>query len=178
MPGYFERSLILHEQLRGKLGIQAKVPVSTRDDLSIAYTPGVARPCEAIVRTVKYLAAGFGGINLEDIARMADNAIVLAMANPVPEILPDDAKAGGATVVGTGRSDFPNQVNNLLAFPGIFRGALDACAAQITPAMKLAAAHALADCVESPSADAILPDPLDQSVAPRVAAAVAAAWPA
>lgn len=112
----------------------------------------------------------------EDIQTMADDAIVLAMANPIPEIMPDEAKAGGAAVVGTGRSDFPNQVNNLLAFPGIFRGALDAKATQITEAMKIAAAKELAFLVREPTADQILPDPLDRSIAPCVAAAVCKAW--
>lgn len=112
----------------------------------------------------------------DDVSRMADNAIVLAMANPTPEILPDEAKAGGAAVVGTGRSDFPNQVNNLLAFPGIFRGALDAQAPKITEKMKLAAARALAGIVTDPTADKILPDPLNRSVAPCVADAVSNAW--
>ena len=112
----------------------------------------------------------------EDVQTMADKAIVLAMANPIPEIMPDEAKAGGAAVVGTGRSDFPNQVNNLLAFPGIFRGALDARATQITEAMKIAAAHELAHLVREPTVDKILPDPLDRTIAPCVAAAVRRAW--
>ena len=107
---------------------------------------------------------------------MANDAIVLAMANPIPEIMPDEAKAGGAAVVGTGRSDFPNQVNNLLAFPGIFRGALDANATRITESMKIAAAKELAFLVREPTADRILPDPLDRSIAPCVAAAVRKAW--
>lgn len=109
-----------------------------------------------------------------DIALMANDAIVFAMANPIPEIMPEEALAGGAAVVGTGRSDFPNQVNNLLAFPGIFRGALNAKAAQITDVMKIAAAHALAAAIE-PTRECVLPEPLDRTVAPRVAAAVAAA---
>lgn len=111
-----------------------------------------------------------------DIQTMADDAIVLAMANPIPEIMPEDAHAGGAAVVGTGRSDFPNQVNNLLAFPGIFRGALNAKATQITETMKIAAAHELANLVRDPSAEYILPDPLDRSVAPCIAEAVSRAW--
>ncbi len=114
-------------------------------------------------------------LTADDVRTMNPDPIVLAMANPTPEIMPDEALRGGAAVVGTGRSDFPNQVNNLLAFPGIFRGALDARAPRITPAMKLAAALALADAVTDPSADRVLPDPLDHSVAPRVAAAVAQA---
>lgn len=388
MDDYFEQSSIVHRKLRGKISIVSKVPVETRDDLSIAYTPGVARPCELIaedstqareltikrntigvvsdgsavlglgnigplgaipvmegkallmkefanidafpicvdtqdeheiIETVRRIAPVFGGINLEDIsaprcfiieealqdlgipvfhddqhgtaivllaallnaakvtgrqpeemrvvingagaagtaiakllrcvgqdpsvcvpvkdvvvcdskgaihmgrddlneykrgilnftnrehragtlqdvlkgcdafigvskgnlldeadvASMADQAIVLAMANPVPEIMPEIAHAGGAAVVGTGRSDFPNQVNNLLAFPGIFRGALDAKATQITESMKIAAARELAFLVREPTAEYILPDPLDRSVAPCVAAAVRKAW--
>lgn len=384
MSDYFARSLIVHEQLRGKIGIHSKVPVKTRDDLSIAYTPGVARPCEviaedpsrarhltikhnsvavvsdgssvlglgnigpyaaipvmegkallfkefagidawpicldtqdtdAIVETVRRIAPVFGGINLEDISAprcfevesrlqdlgipvfhddqhgtaivllaalinaakvvgveltemsvvingagaagtaiarllrcvghdpnvcqpvkdvvvcdsqgaihanrenlsaekrellgytnrsnrmgmlndvvqgadvfigvskgnllttshvksMARAPIILAMANPTPEIMPDLALAAGAAVVGTGRSDFLNQVNNVLAFPGIFRGALDSGATRITEEMKLAAARALAATVPEPTADRILPDALDRTVTPQIAAAI------
>ena len=390
MTDFFERSLVVHEQLRGKIGLHSKVPVSSVDDLSIAYTPGVARPCEVIaadasrvrdltikgnsvavvsdgsavlglgnigaeaaipvmegkallfkefggidawpiclatqrvdeiVETVRRIAPVFGGINLEDISAprcfeveqqlqdigipvfhddqhgtaivllaglinaakvvdkkladlhvvingagaagtaiarllrcvghqanacvsvkevlvcdskgiihggrddlaaykqellrytnrqrrsgqlqdaiqgadvfigvskgniltaadvglMAERSIILAMANPTPEIMPDQAKRGGAAVIGTGRSDFPNQVNNVLAFPGIFRGLLDSGATQVTEEMKLAAAYALAACVEQPTPDKILPDALDRSVAPRVAAAVCRSCPA
>jgi len=348
-----ERSLIIHEQLRGKIGVNTKLKVESQDDLSIAYTPGVAAPCEAIaahpekvwdltikrnsvaivsdgsavlglgnigpeaaipvmegkallfkqyadidawpiclatqdsteiIETVRRIAPVFGGVNLEDISaprcfeiedalqdlgipvfhddqhgtaivllagllnaakvvgkettdltvvingagaagtaiakllrcvghdpavcapvkeiivcdskgaihsgrtdlnpeklalleftNQGQHAIILAMANPLPEIMPDEAKAGGAAVVGTGRSDFPNQVNNVLAFPGIFRGALEAKAKQISPEMKIAAAHALAASVSEPTADRILPSPLDSTVAPIVAAAVAEA---
>jgi malate dehydrogenase (oxaloacetate-decarboxylating) len=381
---YFERSVIVHEQLRGKIGVINKMPIESQDDLATAYTPGVARPCELIaadgsrardltikhntvavvsdgssvlglgnigalaaipvmegkallfkefanidawpicldtqdtneiVTTVRHLAPVFGGINLEDIAAprcfevedrlqdlgipvfhddqhgtaivllaallnsmrvlgrdltnmrvvingagaagtaiarllrcvnfdpnicnpvkdvivcdskgaiykerpgltpekeallaytnrenrsgtlqevlpgtdvfigvsrgdllkaddirtMAADPIILPMANPIPEIMPDQARAGGAVIVGTGRSDFPNQVNNVLAFPGIFRGALDAGAVAINGSMKLAAAHALANAVEDPTPDKILPNPLDRTVAPRVAVAV------
>jgi malate dehydrogenase (oxaloacetate-decarboxylating) len=101
--------------------------------------------------------------------------IVFPMANPTPEIMPDLARAAGAAVIGTGRSDFPNQINNVLAFPGIFRGALDAGAITINAQMKIAAARALADYVKAPSADQILPDPLDRKVAYVVAEAVAEA---
>jgi malate dehydrogenase (oxaloacetate-decarboxylating) len=384
MPDFFERSLIVHEQLRGKISIHSRMPVKTRDDLSLAYTPGVARPCEAIaadasraldltiknntvavvtdgsavlglgnigplaaipvmegkavlfktfadvdafpicldtqdseqiISTVRYIAPVFGGINLEDIsaprcfeieaklqdlgipvfhddqhgtaivmlaavlnasqivereltdmtivvngagaagtaiakllrcvgqdasvcepvrdvivcdskgsihsgrddlsqykrellnwtnrndracsmhealdgahvfigvskgnllggaeiARMAKDPIVLAMANPIPEIMPDEASAAGAAVVGTGRSDFPNQVNNVLVFPGLFRGALDCRAPRITDSMKIRAAKALAACVTNPTPEKVLPDPLDLTVAPRIAQAV------
>ncbi|MFP6890808.1 MAG: NADP-dependent malic enzyme [Nitrospinota bacterium] len=387
MADYFERALEAHEKVRGKIGINKKMPVETRDDLSLAYTPGVARPCEviaadparaydltlkgnsvgivtdgssvlglgnigglaalpvmegkallfkefagidawpicldtqeteAIIETVRRIAPVFGGINLEDIAaprcfeiedrlqdlgipvfhddrhgtaivllaalinaervtgkkmgdmrviingagaagtaiakmlrcvghdpdvcvpvkdvimcdskgaihakreglspekeaflaytngegrsgslgeviegvdvfigvsrgnllsgddvrRMAPGAVILAMANPVPEIMPEDALASGAAIVCTGRSDFPNQVNNSLAFPGVFRGALDVRAPAITSAMKIAAAHALADSVESPSPEEVIPHPLDRAVPKNVAAAVQAA---
>ena len=117
-----------------------------------------------------------GVLDREDIGRMAKDSVVIAMANPVPEIMPDEAAAGGAAVIGTGRSDFPNQVNNVLAFPGVFRGALDARATHVTGAMKLAAATALAGMVPTPTAERILPSPLDRSVAPTVGKAVAAAW--
>jgi malate dehydrogenase (oxaloacetate-decarboxylating) len=110
-----------------------------------------------------------------DISAMADNAIIFGMANPVPEIMPEEAVKGGAAVVGTGRSDFPNQVNNVLVFPGIFRGALDARAPAITPGMKIAAALALAGTVDKPSAEMILPHPLDRTVAPEIAKQVRAA---
>ncbi|HAC33083.1 MAG TPA: NAD-dependent malic enzyme [Gammaproteobacteria bacterium] len=108
----------------------------------------------------------------EDVKTMAAEPIILAMANPIPEIMPAVALNAGAAVVGTGRSDFPNQVNNVLAFPGIFRGALDAAAPEITENMKIAAAHALANAVDEPTAEKILPDPLDHAVAHLVAAAV------
>ena len=106
------------------------------------------------------------------------DAILFAMANPVPEIMPDVAKAAGARVVGTGRSDFGNQINNVIAFPGIFRGALDAKAERITEEMKVAAAYALADFVGESrlSADRILPDAFEDGIAAAVAGAVADAW--
>ncbi len=387
MTDYFEKSLIMHQQLKGKVGIHNKLPIGSRDDLSVAYTPGVARPCEVIaedpeeafkltikgnsvavisdgsavlglgdigplaslpvmegkallfrefakidawpicldtkdpdkiIETCRLIAPSFGGINLEDISAprcfqieealqdlgipvfhddqhgtaivllaglinaakvvnknlgdlrvvingagaagtaiakliagvgveeasvepvqdvllcdsrgiisrdrgdlneekeklltfsnannvsgsvkdalndadvfigvskgnlltatdisaMADNAIIFGMANPVPEIMPDEAFKGGAAVVGTGRSDFPNQVNNVLVFPGIFRGALDARAPAITSGMKIAAALALAGTVDKPSAEMILPHPLDRTVAPEIAKQVRAA---
>ena len=388
MQDLFERSLIIHEQLRGKIGVVGKMPITNRDDLSLAYTPGVARPCEVIasdrskareltikrnsvavvsdgsavlglgnigphaaipvmegkallfkefanidawpicldtqdldeiVATVRRIAPVFGGINLEDISaprcfaieqqlqdigipvfhddqhgtaivllaalinaakvlgrdittfrvvingagaagtaiarllrcvghnpnvcvpvddvvvcdskgaihkgrdnlaeekrellrytnrsnrtgtlqdmlvdadvfigvskgnllsaddvsRMARDSIVFAMANPTPEIAPEEAKRGGAAIIGTGGSNFPNQINNVLVFPGIFRGALDASASTISENMKIAAAYALADATTDPSLERVLPDPLDRSVAPQVAAAVAKAY--
>lgn len=111
-------------------------------------------------------------LTADDIRIMADKPIILALANPTPEIMPEEAKKGGAVVVGTGRSDLPNQVNNVLGFPGIFRGALDARAKRITPAMKLAAAYAIADCIRYPMPDEIIPATLNLIVASKVAKAV------
>tara|TARA_Y100001934_G_scaffold281424_1_gene391063 strand:+ start:4541 stop:5725 length:1185 start_codon:yes stop_codon:yes gene_type:complete len=381
MPDFFEKSLIMHEQLRGKISVHNKLSIGSRDDLSLAYTPGVARPCEVIAQnpesaysltikgnsvavitdgsavlglgdigplgalpvmegkallfrefakinawpvcldtkdpkkiidTCRIIAPVFGGINLEDISaprcfeienalqdlgipvfhddqhgtaivllaalinsskvvgrslnemtvvingagaagtaiaklisgydintssippvadviicdskgaisskrkdlnaskqellhftnkenrhgeltkviegtnafigvskgnvissihvsRMARDPIILAMANPMPEIMPDEALKGGAAVVGTGRSDFPNQVNNVLVFPGIFRGALDARSPRINGEMKIAAALALSEAVDKVSETMILPHPLDRTVAPALA---------
>jgi malate dehydrogenase (oxaloacetate-decarboxylating) len=105
---------------------------------------------------------------------MNENAIVFAMANPTPEIMPDEAKNAGAVIVGTGRSDFPNQINNVLVFPGIFRGALDANATAITENMKIAAAKALADYIPENelNEENIIPLALDKSVASAIAEAV------
>ncbi|MBI2008782.1 NADP-dependent malic enzyme [Candidatus Saccharibacteria bacterium] len=110
-----------------------------------------------------------------DIKLMNQKPIILAMANPDPEILPDEAKIAGAYIVATGRSDFPNQVNNSLAFPGIFKGALDSRATKITKEMKLKAAEALAALVKDPSPDKIIPGPFDPGVTDAVASAVAKA---
>ncbi|MFP4559496.1 MAG: NADP-dependent malic enzyme [Archaeoglobaceae archaeon] len=111
-------------------------------------------------------------VTTEMVKSMNPNPIVLALANPIPEIMPEEAGAAGAAVVGTGRSDYPNQINNVLAFPGIFRGALDAAATRITDEMKLAAAHSLADYVKRPRKDHILPNVLDKDVTWTVARAV------
>jgi malate dehydrogenase (oxaloacetate-decarboxylating) len=111
-------------------------------------------------------------LNAADIRTMAPDPIVLALANPTPEIMPDEAFRGGAAIFGTGRSDLPNQVNNVLGFPGIFRGALDARAKSITLEMKLAAAFAIAEYVKIPSREMIIPPSLDEQVAWRVADAV------
>ena len=113
----------------------------------------------------------------EMVKSMAKDPIIFAMANPTPEIMPDEALAAGAAVMGTGRSDFPNQINNVLAFPGIFRGALDVRASDINDAMKIAAAKAIADFVtpEKLSAEYISPSPLEEGVSAAVAKAVAQA---
>lgn len=105
----------------------------------------------------------------KDIKNMADKSIVFAMANPTPEILPEEALRAGAAVVATGRSDFPNQINNVLAFPGIFRGALDNGVSRITDQHKIAAAEAIASLVENPSAEEIIPSVLDKRLVPAIA---------
>lgn len=110
-------------------------------------------------------------VNIEMVKSMAKDPIIFALSNPIPEIFPDDAKKGGAFITATGRSDFKNQVNNVLAFPGIFRGALDARAKKITTSMKIAAALALANCIKNPTVDSIIPSPLDKNVAKAVAKA-------
>ncbi|CAH2716094.1 NAD-dependent malic enzyme [Neobacillus rhizosphaerae] len=118
-----------------------------------------------------------GALTKEMVASMNPDSIIFAMANPDPEIMPDEAKAAGAKVVGTGRSDFPNQVNNVLAFPGIFRGALDVRATHINEKMKVAAVEAIAGLISEDelNADYVIPAPFDPRVAPNVAAAVAKA---
>lgn len=115
-----------------------------------------------------------GIVSQEMVASMNSDAILFAMANPVPEIMPDLAKAAGAKVVGTGRSDFPNQVNNVVAFPGIFKGALEGRATQITEEMKLAAAEAIAGLVpdEELNENNILPEAFDPRVADTVSRAI------
>ncbi len=113
-----------------------------------------------------------GALKQDMIKGMARDPIIIAMANPVPEIMPDEAYAAGAAIVATGRSDFPNQVNNLLAFPGIFRGAFDCGAKQITEEMKIASAHALAALIKHPTKDKILPTPFDEGVVEAVSTAV------
>ncbi|MBG9818588.1 NAD(P)-dependent malic enzyme [Bacillus safensis] len=116
-----------------------------------------------------------GALTKEMVGKMAKDPVIFAMANPNPEIMPEDAHAAGASVVGTGRSDFPNQVNNVLAFPGIFRGALDVRATHINEEMKIAAVEAIASLVseEELSAEYVIPAPFDARVAPAVAKAVA-----
>ena len=110
------------------------------------------------------------------VSSMAKDAVVFAMANPVPEIMPDLAEAAGAAVVGTGRSDFRNQINNSLVFPGVFRGALDAKASRITTTMKLAAGQALAALIPEPTRERVIPWSLDRAVPAAVAKACADAW--
>ena len=106
------------------------------------------------------------------VGRMADKAIIFALANPTPEIMPGEAKAAGAAVVATGRSDFPNQVNNATAFPGIFRGALDNGVKKITDQHKIAAAEVIASLVNNPTADEIIPSVFDERLVPNIAAVI------
>jgi malate dehydrogenase (oxaloacetate-decarboxylating) len=120
-----------------------------------------------------YIGVSGGTVPEDEVALMAPGGMIFALANPTPEVHPDVAHRHAA-IVATGRSDFPNQINNVLAFPGIFRGALDSGAPRITEAMKLAAAHAIADLVEEPSAECIVPSVFQEGVADAVASAVVA----
>ena len=128
---------------------------------------------DAIADADIFIGVSKPGLLTEDMVRkMAPEPIIFALANPTPEIMPDIAKAAGAAIVATGRSDFPNQVNNAIAFPGIFRGALDNGVKKITDDHKIAAAEALASLVESSSADEIIPSAFDERVVPAVAAVI------
>ncbi|MDM5339373.1 malic enzyme-like NAD(P)-binding protein [Fictibacillus enclensis] len=133
---------------------------------------------EVIAGTDLFIGVSVEGALTEEMVRsMNENPIIFAMANPTPEIMPQKAREAGAMVIGTGRSDFPNQVNNVLAFPGIFRGALDVRATHINEEMKIAAVHAIANLVAESelNPDYVIPAPFDPRVAPAVAAAVAKA---
>jgi malate dehydrogenase (oxaloacetate-decarboxylating) len=108
----------------------------------------------------------------EWVQKMADKSIIFAMANPVPEIMPDDAKKAGAYIIATGRSDFKNQINNVLAFPGVFRGLLDSRAKRVTTEMKIAAAEALASLVKKPTPDKIIPSVFEKNIAQKIASSI------
>ena len=162
--------------------ICADRPNLTPDKADIAsYTNKDGRSgsiADALVGADIFIGVSAPGIVTQDMVRsMNDKAIVMAMSNPVPEIMPDLAKEAGAAVVGTGRSDFPNQINNVLGFPGVLRGALDVRASDINEEMKIAAAYALAGLIsdEDLTADYVLPKAFDPRVGPTVAAAVAQA---
>lgn len=128
---------------------------------------------DAMVGADVFIGVSAAGLVTQEMVKsMAPQAIVFAMANPTPEIMPDQARAAGAAVVASGRSDFPNQVNNVLAFPGIFKGALAMRAPRITTEMQLITAETLAKLVEHPTADAILPDPLNKNIATAIADAI------
>ncbi len=129
---------------------------------------------DAIVGADIFIGVSVGGVLTQEMVRsMAERPIIFAMANPVPEIMPNEALEAGAFIVATGRSDFPNQINNVIAFPGLFRGAIDAGIKQFTQEMFLAAAHALAERVENPTAENIIPNALDRENAQAVARAIA-----
>lgn len=115
-----------------------------------------------------------GALTKEMVKTMDKNPIIFAMANPIPEIMPEEARAGGAYIIATGRSDFPNQINNVLAFPGLFRGALDARLHNLNTDLYIRAAEAIADCVDKPTVDKIIPGPFEKGVAESVAKAVRA----
>ena len=128
---------------------------------------------DAITGADIFIGVSKGGLLTQaHIQSMAANPIVFALANPIPEIMPDQAKHAGVAVIATGRSDFPNQVNNSLAFPGIFRGALDNGVQKITDQHKIAAAEALAALVDNPTADQVIPSPFDERVVPAVSAVI------
>ncbi|TDL88383.1 NAD-dependent malic enzyme [Vibrio vulnificus] len=139
----------------------------------------VSGPLESVIENADVFigVSAAGALTKEMVSSMNRDAIIFAMANPDPEIMPEEAKAAGAKVVGTGRSDFPNQVNNVLAFPGIFRGALDVRATHINEKMKVAAVQAIAGLIHEDelNEDYVIPAPFDERVAPAVAAAVAKA---
>jgi malate dehydrogenase (oxaloacetate-decarboxylating) len=113
-----------------------------------------------------------GVLKKDMIKKMKKDPIIFAMANPVPEIMPDEAREAGAHIIATGRSDFPNQVNNVLAFPGLFRGILNARSRNFTYKIYVAAAHAIADCVDEPTPEEIIPSAFDKRVAQVVADSV------
>ena len=174
---YAKESLRLHGEWKGKIEVVTAVPVATKDDLSLAHM--------LVSADVFVGMSAPGTVTTEMVKTINKDTIVFACANPTPEIFPDDAKAGGAAVVSTGRSDFPNQINNVLAFPSVFRGTFDVRASDINEEMKMAAANALAKLIsdEELNADYIIPKAFDPRVGPAVAKAVAEApaspaWPA
>ncbi len=139
----------------------------------IVFAHGHGDLANALIKSDVFLGVSKPGvITAKMIKDMNPNPVIFAMANPTPEIMPDEAKKGGAAVIATGRSDFPNQVNNSLAFPGVFRGALDNKVRRITDEMKLKAAQAIAGLIKKPTAEKILPDMFDKRVAPAVAKVV------
>ena len=162
------------EKIAGHIGLTlGRCEISTFSDGGISVSIG-----ESVRGADVFVGVSAGGVLSQEMVRsMADDAIVFACANPTPEIMPDLALAVGAKIVATGRSDFPNQINNLLAFPGVFRGALDVRAKDITLEMNLAASRAISALVtdEELCADYIIPAALDKRVAMAVADAVASA---
>ncbi len=128
---------------------------------------------DALTNADIFIGVSQGNIlKAEDIRTMAPHPIVFALANPIPEIMPEEAKAGGVRIYASGRSDFPNQINNVLVYPGVFKGVLESGAPKITDEMKVAAAEALARVVRKPTAGKIIPDPFDKNVVKAVSSAV------
>jgi len=167
-----DRQGALYAQAPGMNWAQAEMAVRTNPD----QTPGTL--AEKLVGADVFIVTSAPGIvTREMVSAMNRDAIIFACANPTPEIFPDEARAGGAKIISTGRSDFPNQINNVLVFPGLFRGTFDVRASDINEEMKMAAAHALADLIgdEELSAEYIIPKAFDPRVGPAVAKAVAEA---
>ncbi|MBR2935052.1 MAG: NAD-dependent malic enzyme [Oscillospiraceae bacterium] len=165
-----DRQGALYAQAPGMNWAQAEMAVRTNPD----QTPGTL--AEKLVGADVFIGTSAPGIvTREMVSAMNRDAIIFACANPTPEIFPDEARAGGAKIISTGRSDFPNQINNVLVFPGLFRGTFDVRASDINEEMKMAAAHALADLISEDelSAEYIIPKAFDPRVGPAVAAAVA-----
>lgn len=147
---------------------------SKSEALKISNPRNVSGALEEVIKGTDVFigVSGPGTMTAEMVATMAEKAIVFALSNPVPEILPEEAKRGGAAVIATGRSDFPNQINNALVFPGIFRGALDKGVTEITQETKVRAAKALAGLIEKPTVNKIIPDLFDKRVVLAVAKSV------
>lgn len=162
-----DRNGIIYERRKGLSAHKKEIARITNPDGKRGSLADALEGADAMIGV-----SGPNVLTADDIARMDRDAIVFAMANPIPEIMPDEAGRGGARVIATGRSDFPNQINNSLVFPGVFRGALDNRVRTITDAMKLRAARQLAALVENPTARHIIPGMLDHRTAQSVASAV------
>lgn len=163
---------------RGIIGINCETGNKYKDEIAKASNKNQIKGGlkDALIGADVFIGVSKGGVlSADDVKTMNSEAIVFAMANPVPEIMPDEAIKGGARIVGTGRSDFPNQINNLLAFPGVFKGALMAKAKKITSKMKLSAAMVLANSVFCPSLDKIIPSVFEKGLVEKVANAVSMA---
>lgn len=162
-----DRAGVIHERRKGLSGYKKELAKVTNPHQETGELIDAVVGADVIVGV-----SGPGSLAAIHIEKMAENAIVFALANPVPEIMPDIAKRAGAVVVATGRSDFPNQVNNSLAFPGIFRGALDRNVTAITDTMKLAAAKKIASLVKNPTADNIIPSVMTPGLVKAVASVI------
>ena len=167
-----DRSGAIYEGREGLNWIKAEMALVTNKEKKAGTLAEVIKGADVFIGV-----SAPGTLTTEMVKTMADDAIIFACANPTPEIFPEDAKAGGARVIATGRSDFPNQINNVLAFPGIFRGTFDVRAKDINEEMKMAAAQALADLISDDelNEDYIIPAAFDKRVGPAVAKAVAEA---